>query len=168
MRTSEDQQPKLYFYAVFLIEVRKVEDIVRQVFSGEDFTRFDYYLPWLAREGRVTLSLVEETFTHGHIRYPVRGLHCDHLEVFDLRGYLTLVNELKRDTETELTCPLCSRLCPSFRYDQFLYGLIQNNPNYDQQRPTAVEITLDGQHSWVNEVVQPSPAESSSSSMMGE
>lgn len=40
---NEQSQPKLYLFAVFLITVKKVDEIVGDLFSSKNFVNLDYY-----------------------------------------------------------------------------------------------------------------------------
>lgn len=86
-------------------------------------------------EGRVQVSLRSESFTRGQIKYPVRGDQCHHPEVFDIKNFLEVVSELKRDNDTELNCPICSVSCTYFNYDKEIHDAIANFPEYDEKKP---------------------------------
>ena len=58
------------------------------------------------------------------MKYPVRGTECRHPEVMHYEKFLELINDLKQDRETELLCPICSQVCPGFKFDSFIYRKI--------------------------------------------
>jgi len=83
------------------------------------------------------------------VRFPVRGSNCKHADVFDYKFFLELLNDLKQNKETELVCPICSILCPSFKYDSLIYRCIQGFPEYEEKQPEGIQIERNGEFAWV-------------------
>ena len=95
------------------------------------------------------MKFFESSLVKGLLRYPVRGSHCNHADVFDYEKFLELINDLKQDRETELLCPICSSVCPSFKFDAYIYRQINEEPGYEQKRPVGLEVRRNGEYSWI-------------------
>lgn len=55
--------------------------------------------------------------------------------MFDLKNFLEVVKDLKRDNNTDINCPVCSVACTYFKYDKTIYTAIQHFPDYEARKP---------------------------------
>lgn len=83
------------------------------------------------------------------VNYPVRGQQCKHADVFDLKHFLEVVKDIKRDNNSEINCPICSVACTYFIYDKTIFDAIQNFPDYEAKKPEAISIERNGEYFWV-------------------
>lgn len=134
LRSDDDHgtyTPKLYFFSVFLVSLRKVDEIVMELFDSNQAFDETYYQQFFGSGDRLEIKYDECSTLPGLIRYPVRGTNCQHPQVFDYKKYLQFINDLKQDRETELLCPICSKVCHGFKYDSFIYQRIIDYPDYE-------------------------------------
>jgi hypothetical protein len=71
--------------------------------------------------------------------------------VFDLKNFLEIVSDLKKDNDTELNCPICSVNCTYFNYDKEIYNAIQNFSEYDEKKPEGISIERSGEFYWIGD-----------------
>lgn len=84
---------------------------------------------------------LKDSITHKKIECPVRGLHCPHVQCFDLRSYL----EFNAIVAT-FHCPICHKLTPyqDLIVDMYFQAILDNEKVHGKSDATEVVINSDG------------------------
>jgi hypothetical protein len=68
--------------------------------------------------------------------------------VIDLKSYLEIVNDLKKDVNQDMMCHICNKVCDYFIYDKKVFELIKNYPEYQIKCPHTLVIEENGSFGW--------------------
>ena len=68
---------------MFLVSLRKVDEIVMELFDSNQCFDENYMRQFLGGGDKIEVKFDEKNTVRGLIKYPVRGSECLHPEVFD-------------------------------------------------------------------------------------
>jgi hypothetical protein len=75
--------------------------------------------------------------SQNRIRVPARGIHCTHVECFDIESFLLL-----HGLTASQNCPICNKSAPLLKIDLFFSKIL------DQLAAPVSEIELSSDSSW--------------------